>query len=162
MNVTLSLNKMASLIESGKYDEAVEIWSNTENGTKKEGYRIVALNLSRHNKAGEHTELIKEYYNKSCHDQEYTRCVEYGKFLEKQKQYKEAEKIYLLLEKKHHDSESLERLYLLYRNPKWTGYDLDKSKYWWDKYFIVMEERKEKSRIARKKYKLERFNKSNK
>ena len=148
---------MVSLIQSSKYEAAAEVWAETENGSKKEGYRMVAFNLSRHNKAGEYTKLIKKYYNKSCYDQEYTRCVDYGIFLEKQKQYVDAEKQYMLLEKKHHDHSSLERLYLLYRNPNWAGHDLDKSKYWWDKYFVVMEKRKEKANIARKKYGLELY-----
>ena len=152
VNAVVIFDQMISLIQSGKYEEAADVWSKTETGSKKEGYRMVAFNLSHHNKTGENTKLIKKYYNKSCYDYEYTRCVDYGIFLEKKNQYKDAENLYLNLEKRHHDQGSLERLYLLYRNPNWTGKNLEKSKYWWDKYFVVMEKRKEKRNIALKKY----------
>lgn len=78
--------------------------------------------------------------------------MKYGEYLEYKNKFDEAEKLYVDIERKNNDSNSMERLYQLYKNKKWNMHDNEKSKYWENKYINKMEENVLKKRSILKKY----------
>lgn len=77
--------------------------------------------------------------------------MKYGECLEYKNKFDEAEKLYVDIERKNNDSNSMERLYQLYKNKKWNMHDNEKSKYWENKYINKTEENALKKRSILKK-----------
>lgn len=144
-NIDENIEKIKLLMSKKEYEKAASLSSRLEGAGNHIGYRIVASMLFKNKPTEKELKLIKKFYKKGCENYYDVPCVDYGLFLEKEEKYIEAESVYVEIGKKNQDLYSAKRLYYLYKNNKWDGYDMVKSDLWKKIYIGKMNEKKIKS-----------------